>query len=145
MNEKEKIIIEELRKNARSALTYLAYKAEMPVSTTYNKLKELENKVIKKHTSLVDFKELGYPVWNSIILKIGRDDRSAVKNYLLAHKDVNSIFEIDTGYDFMAETLHEDQTKFKEFTEELMEKFDIREMHKIAIVKDIQRERFLTK
>jgi DNA-binding Lrp family transcriptional regulator len=145
MKSKEKTMLQELRKNSRAALTYLAYTAGMPLSSAYNKLKELESSVIKKHTSLLDFRKLGFNSWNKLVLKINRPQRNELKSFLLHHKDVNSLFEVNNDYDFLVETFHRDQIEFKHFLEDLHDQFDIKLVHHISVVNDLQRERFLTK
>jgi DNA-binding Lrp family transcriptional regulator len=145
MKPKEKKILEEIRKNSRASLTYLAYKAEMPISSTFNKLKELESSVIKKYTSIVDFKKLGYSTWSKLIIKVNKNQREDFKNFVLSHENVNSVFEINNGYDFLIETFHENKIDLKLFIENLQEKFEISSMHVIDVINDLQRERFMAK
>lgn len=145
MSPKEKIILEELRKNARTNLTYLAFKAGMPLSSAHNLLRKLENSVIKKHTSLIDFRKMGYHAWTSIIIKVSKTDRDALKDYLLKYKDVNSVFEIDSNYDFLIDVIHENQTGLKQFIERMKDRFEIKTIQKLSIINDLQREKFLTK
>jgi len=145
MKTNEKKILEEVRKNSRVSLTYLAYKAEMPISSTFNKLKELENSVIKKYTSIIDFKKLGYSTWSKLIIKVNKNQREDFKNYVLTNESVNSVFEINNGYDFLIETFHENKIDLKFFIENLQEKFDISSMQIIDVINDLQRERFMVK
>lgn len=140
----KKTILQSLRTNARAQLTYLAYKAEMPISTAFNKLKELESSIIKKHTSLVNFKELGYESWMQIAVKVDKKQREELKKFALEHKNINSLFEINSGYDFLMEVVHKDRKEFADFMEEMKEKFAIKQTIIIDVVKDVKREEFLT-
>lgn len=137
-------VLKGLRTNARAQLTYLAYKAGMPVSTTFNKVKELESSVIKKHTSLIDFRKLGFQSWAKLVVKVERMQRDKLMRYAQEHENVNSLFEINNGYDFLIEVIHKDRKELADFMDLLREKFEIKQIMLIDIVRDIKREEFLT-
>ena len=49
-----------LRMNARETLTKISRKTKVPVSTVYQRIKNKEVNLILKHTSLIDFRKLGF-------------------------------------------------------------------------------------
>ena len=71
LQENEKMILNELRKNARGSLNEIAQKANTPVSTVYEKVKGYEqDRIISKHTSLLDFQNLGYLSRTFVVIKV---------------------------------------------------------------------------
>lgn len=141
LREKELMIISELRKNARIPLTEISAKTKTPVSTVFSKIKKYEKGIINKHTSLVSFAKLGL-TWTKILLKVKRKDRERLKEFALNNKNVNSLFEINHGYDFLLETIHKNQNQLKDFIEELEERFELEQRDVYAVINDLKREGF---
>ena len=54
-------IISHLRKDARSSAAAIGREIGIATSTVAGRIKKLEEQVIHKHTSLLDYKMLGYP------------------------------------------------------------------------------------
>ena len=103
MNKKDLKIIACLRNNARMPLTKMSRKIRVPVSTIFDRLKMSEREVVVKHTCLLDFTKLGYHARANIAFKVDRDDKAALREYLVRHHSVNSVYKINNGYDFMVE------------------------------------------
>jgi len=60
MDEKDKLILEELQENCKTPMKEIAKKLNTPVSTIYLRIKKLEKKgVIKGYTSIVDGRYTG--------------------------------------------------------------------------------------
>jgi DNA-binding Lrp family transcriptional regulator len=141
---KERSIISMLRKNSRVSLTDISKKLEMPVSSVFNKIKKQESKrVIKKHTTIVNFQKLGYNSWSKIIVALDKEDRQKMMEFALMHKNVNSLFEINNGFDFLIETIYENSKELRDFIDELNFRFNIKETIVLEVIKDLKRERFL--
>ena len=88
LDKKELIILAKLRENSRESLTRMSRKISIPVSTIYEKLKNYEKTVIKKHTSLLDFNKLGFGTRATIILKSKKENRENLKQFLIENKYV---------------------------------------------------------
>ncbi len=144
MKEKERLIISHLRKNSRSSLGSISEKIEMPISTIYDKISRFNNdKIIMKFTALIDFKKLGYHHHVKIVLQVPRFQKQSLQDFLINHQAVNSIHEINGGFDFMIETIHKDVKEYLEFIETLNESFAITEKQEFLIVNEIEREKFV--
>jgi len=76
-DEKDKLIIEALRKNARLSTKQIAKKTNIPITTVFNRIKSLESKgIIKGYTCILDRKKLGRGVSAHILLNINFDKLS---------------------------------------------------------------------
>ena len=69
------MILNELRKNARVSLLEVAKKTNIPLSTVYDKVRNYEGEIIKKHTSIIDFQNLGYHARRIIALKVKKENK----------------------------------------------------------------------
>ena len=137
------MIISELREDSRRTLTGISEKIKIPITTLYSNIKRLEkDSIIKKYTALVNFSRLGYSSAASIAIKIDKDERDKFREYVKSEISINSAYEIDTGYDFLIETIHKDQTELKLFLEQITESFKITEKRIYLMINTIKKEEF---
>jgi DNA-binding Lrp family transcriptional regulator len=115
----------------------------IPVSTIFDKLREFEKGLIQKHTTLIDFKKLGFDIRIDILFKISREFREEFKEFLMANENVNSIYRINNGFDYLVEAIFKDMADLQRFTE-LLEKFKIEAKQELFILEDLKRESFLS-
>jgi len=141
MNKKDLKIISQLRTDARMSLTDMSRKINIPISTIFDRLKS--NDFIVKHTSLLDFTNLGFTKAN-IFLKVEREDKEALKEFLVKNNVVNSFYRINNGFDFMLECIFRQMKDLEEFNDLLESKFKIKETKSFFVIEDIKREMFLT-
>lgn len=136
-------ILQCLRTNARESITNISKKTGIPTSTVYIKIKEHEKNLIKKHTSLIDYSKIGMNHWQKTIIKLAEYYNSTFEKYLFENPNVNSVFEINGGYDYLIETIYKDVKEYKEFMRELEERFRIAEKIELQIIKDLKQEGFM--
>ena len=117
MNKKDLKIISHLRQNARMPLTKMSKKTQIPVSTIFDRLKLNEDNLIIKHTSLLDFSKLGYNTRANIMLTVDREDKEALKEFLINNQSVNSVYKVNNGFDFMVEGIFKQIKDMEEFME----------------------------
>ena len=139
LNKKELLLMAYLRQNARETLTRLSRKTSVPISTIYDKLKQYENDIIKKHTSLLDFNRLGYTTRATIMLKVDKEIKKELRDFLINSRSINSIF----GYDFLLEGIFREIKELEDFIERMEEKFKIKNKQVYYIIEDIKREGFM--
>ncbi len=144
MKKTDLLIISSLRQNAREKLTEISKKTRIPVSTIFDRIKMHEGSIIRKHTALVDFGKLGYNTRANIILKIGKGDREAMREFLMKHSSINSAFKINNGYDFLIEAVFANIKEVEDFTDLLEEKFSIKAKQVFYIIDELKREDFLS-
>ncbi len=137
-------ILSYLRKNSRERLTKISKKTGVPVSTIFDRMRMHYSGLIQKYTTLINFQVLGFNSKACIILKIDRDQRENLKEFISQSQCINSAYKINNGYDFFIEVISKNMRELEDFVEQLEEKFIIREKHVFYIVEDIKREDFLT-
>ncbi|MBL7051028.1 Lrp/AsnC family transcriptional regulator [Candidatus Woesearchaeota archaeon] len=143
MDEKELIFLSHLRENARVSLTKIAKQTGVPISTLFDRLKRYEEGFILKHTALIDFNKLGFNVMVKSLLKIPKDEKEKVVDYLQKNHNVNAISTVTNGYSLLIETIFRDLKGMEKFTEQL-EEFNIEKKEDFFVIEDIKRESFLS-
>ena len=146
LQQSEMKIINELRKNSRRNLNELAINAGLPVSTTYEKIKGYERgKIIKRHTSLIDFYNLGYLSRVIVAIKVKRELRENICNMLKDHPNINSVYRINRGYDYLIELVAKDSNEMSDILEDLSMQEGIVEKNLFEILSEIKKEEFILK
>ncbi|MBS3119577.1 Lrp/AsnC family transcriptional regulator [Candidatus Woesearchaeota archaeon] len=143
MNRKDLLILSHLRENSRATLTHISKKTHMPISTIYDKLKQYENSVIVKHTTLLNFEKLNFNTKAKVLLKASREQRDALGKYLSTAPNVNSLHKVNNGYDYMIEAVFRHIKDLEDFIELLDSKFQLVNKDVYFIIEDIKREGFL--
>ncbi len=142
MNEKKMQLLTHLRSNSRDKLTTISKKTNIPISTLFDMLKELQGDVITKHTSIVDFSKLGYHTHAKVFMKFDKEGKDAARKFLQFHDNVNSVYKINNGWQFMIETVHKNVRDLDQFLELLDEKYSIEKKEIHYIVEEIKKEGF---
>ncbi len=132
-----------LRTNARETLTKMSRKIHMPISTIYDKIKHQETRLIKRHTCLLDFASLGFMTRATILLCVRKDAKDKLIPFLTKHQNINSVFKINNGYDYLIETVFRQIKDLEDFMELLQERFAIKKYQVHYIIDEMQREGFL--
>ena len=140
---KDILLMTYFRRNARENLTQISRWTSIPVSTIFDKLREFEKGLIQRHTTLVDFRKLGFDIRINILFKISKDSREEFREFLVGNENVNSIYRINSGFDYLVEGIFRDMSDLQRFTE-LLERFKIEAKQELFILEDIKRESFLT-
>jgi len=117
----------------------------VPVSTIFDKLKQYERSFVKKHTTLLDFAELGYLTRANVMLKVALEHREPMKEFLMKNEHVNSLFKVNNGYDFLTELVFKHIKDLEDFLEMLERKYTVKEKTVFYIIEDICREEFMAK
>ena len=142
---KERVLLSHFRKNARESLTTISRRTRVPVSTIFDKLKHYERSFIKKHTTLLDFSALGYLTRANVLLKVSLEHRQPLKEFLMKHEHVNSLFKVNNGYDFLAEMVFKHIKDLEDFLEMLEGKYHVLDKTVFYVIEDICREEFMAK
>ncbi|MBI2147399.1 Lrp/AsnC family transcriptional regulator [Candidatus Woesearchaeota archaeon] len=140
----EMVIMAYLRSNARLSLTDISKKTETPISTIHDKLKYRYGGVIQKYTALVNFAALGYNTRAQLILRVKKEDRNPIREFLVRQHNVNSLYRINNGYDFLMECVFSHLKELEAFIDYLENKFSITEKQVYYMIEDLKREDFLS-
>jgi len=140
---KDILLMTYFRRNARENLTQISRWTSIPVSTIFDKLREFEKGLIQKHTTLIDFKRLGFDIRIDMLFKVSREFRDEFKEFLMTNENINSIYRINNGFDYLVEAIFKDMADLQRFTE-LLEKYKIEAKQELFILEDLKRESFLS-
>lgn len=143
MDKRDMMILSYLRQNSRKTLTKLSRLTQIPVSTIFDKLKDIEGLVITKHTTLLDFNKLGFTVRANLFIEVKKDKKADLGNYLIKHQNVNNLHKINNGYDFLAEVVFKSINELEMFKDSLEDKFGVKNVDIYYIIEDIKREAFM--
>lgn len=144
LKEKDVQMLGHFRDNARTSLTKLSRKTRIPVSTIFDKLKELErNEIITKHTTLLNFKNMGYDIRIQMLITANKNSREEIQEFLIKHMKTNTVYRINNGYDFLIEAIFKDMADLDVFQKEL-EDMGIEDKKEFFIMEDMKREAFMT-
>ncbi len=144
MNQKDLKIIAHLRQNARIPLTKMSKKTQIPVSTIFDKIKQYEDNLIHRHTTLIKFSELGFNTRANVMIKVDRNARESVKEFLSKHHNINTVSRINNGFDYMFEAIFVNIKDIEDFMELLDQKFKLENKEVYYIVDDIKKEGFMS-
>lgn len=144
MNQKDLQILAYLRQDSRMPLTKLSRKINIPVSTIFDRLKLNQDKVIVRHTSLLDFNKLGYSVHANITFSVDREDKENLRDHLMKHRNVNSVYRVSGGYDFLVEGIFKDIKQMEEFVDKVEVDFKIKDKNSFFVVEELKKESFMS-
>ena len=139
---KDLVLTAHLRQDARISLTRLSRKTGMPVSTIFDRLKA--NDVVLKKTALIDFTRIGYSARATILLRVKKDEKDNLRTFLMKSFNVNSLYKVNNGFDFMMEGVFKDVRELEEYIDQIDERFSIKAKEIHYIIDDIKREDFLS-
>jgi len=144
MQKKDLVIIAHLRQDARMRLTTMSRRTNLPVSTIYDRMQAQEGSTIVKHAALVDFGRLGFSTRANVLFRVAKEDKEGFVEFLSKHQNVNSLYRVNNGYDYMAECVFRNIRELEEFLETADERFDVKQNEVYHIIDDIKREAFLS-
>jgi len=130
-----------LRKNGREKLTVLSKKLNEPVTTLFQRIRK--STAIQRFTVLLRYDELGYPCITHTIIKVNKNRKEELRKYLKTHSNVNTIYRINNGYDFIVEGIFRSMYDVEQFLDDIHE-FEIQETTHY-VLEEIQKEAFLMK
>ncbi|MBU0665959.1 MAG: hypothetical protein ABIC91_04745 [Nanoarchaeota archaeon] len=133
-----KQILKQLRKNSRKSISKIAREEKIATTTVFEEQQKLE-KIIHKHTTIVDFRKLGFGQRNLLFVKA--KNKQALFSFLSKHPNINNFHKVES-FNFGFETVFANMKQFYDFLEQL-EQFEIEDLHKYELIEDIKREEFL--
>lgn len=136
-------IISHLRSNSRQSLASIARQLGIPASTLFDKVKNYEKKFVRKHTTLIDFDRLGFFTRLQIAVGVPLEKKQELHGFLLHHKNINSLYRINHGFDFLAECIFKSPADAKNFVEQLESNFGITKSCVFDMLEELKKEEFL--
>ena len=140
---KDAVLLAHLRKNARATLTDISRETDVPVSTIFERLKGPLGKYVKRYTCLLDNTQTGFTARATLIMKVDKEQKHEIGQFLQRHQNVNSLYRINNGYDFMADGIFRNMMELEEFIEFLETKFKVKHKDVYLIIGEIKQEGFM--
>jgi len=140
LGSRDRTLISSLRNDGRAKLKKLSKSTGIPVSTVYNWINK-QQPYIKRYTGLIDFDTIGCSVRAFIVLKTS--NRAEIETYLSKSCEVNSLFRINNGYDFILEAIFCNLAQLEEFIDCLEVKFKICKKLTFYTLNEIKRENYM--
>jgi Lrp/AsnC family transcriptional regulator for asnA, asnC and gidA len=144
MKQKDKEIIKHMRKGKRLNISRIARLLNIPISTLSDRIKRIEKKYVIKRSSLLDYAQLGYFAHAKLAIKIEREKRQEFTDFLKEENCVNSIYHINSGFDFFIEVIFKNAIEMKRWIEDSRNRFNL-DMQTFQVLKIEQREGFMSK
>jgi DNA-binding Lrp family transcriptional regulator len=138
---KEMVMISAMRADGRKQLSTISRQTGIPISTLFDMVRKTDK--IQKHTCLINFAKLGFTMRANVVMKVEQSRKDELKRFLLKCPNLNSLYRINNGYDFMAELIYR-ELKDLEFFIERLDRFAVKEKSVYYIIEDLARETFLS-
>jgi Lrp/AsnC family leucine-responsive transcriptional regulator len=134
-----------LRRNARETITRISKFTGIPISSTFGRLKRLEEaRVITRHTSLVDMRQIGLSMRVFVLFKTDDSHREELEGSLMEDPQVNNMVRIIGSWNLMVEALFRDINELESFVEALRRDFRGLEFSVHYILDSLKQEGILT-
>jgi DNA-binding Lrp family transcriptional regulator len=143
--ESDLIIISHLRQDARISLTRMSRQTRIPVSTIFDKLKFFkETGLIRKNTSIVSFDRFGFNAKAFLFLSTSREKRNELAQTLMKSGNVNSLFKVNNGWDFIVEVIFPGFKEVEDFLETIEGQVSLNNKQVFYIIEELKREEFFS-
>jgi DNA-binding Lrp family transcriptional regulator len=101
MDDLDMNILRSLIKNSRITLSQMSKEIDAPDATISNRLKKLENDVIKRYTVILDWEKIGLDITTIIIIQTESEKHESVKEELSKLKEVSEVYSVSGEYDIL--------------------------------------------
>ena len=142
LNKNDLKLIRELRQDAREGPTKIAMNVCMSPSTVYEKARN-HKQIITKYTCLLNYNEIDYLVRVFMIFKVDKELKDKSKDFLENNNNVNLLWKINSGFDFLIEGVFKNLAELENFREFIETEFKASKMSLFYLVEELKRESFV--
>lgn len=101
MDDLDLSILRCLIKNSRITISQMSKEIDIPDATISNRLKKLENDVIKRYTLIPDWQKIGLEITSIIIIQTESERHEFVKEELSRLKELSEVYSVSGEYDIL--------------------------------------------
>ena len=101
MDDLDTDILRSLIKNSRITLSQMSKEIDVPDATISNRLKKLEEDVIKRYTVILDWQKIGLDITTIIIIQTESEKHEYVKEELSKLEEVSEVYSVSGEYDIL--------------------------------------------
>jgi DNA-binding Lrp family transcriptional regulator len=98
MDDVDTAILRSLIINSRISLSQMSKEIDVPDATISNRLKKLENEVIKRYTVILDWQKIGLDITTIIIIQTESELHESVKEELSKLEEVSEVYSVSGEY-----------------------------------------------
>ncbi len=101
MDDIDTAILRSLIKNSRITISQMSKEIDVPDATISNRLKKLEDDVIKRYTMIIDWHKIGLNITAIIIIQTESEKHEFVKEELSKLEEVSEVYSVSGEYDIL--------------------------------------------
>lgn len=101
MDDVDTAILRSLIKNSRITISQMSKEIDIPDATISNRLKKLEENVIKRYTMILDWQKIGLDLTAMIIIQTESEKHELVKEELSKLEEVSEVYSVSGEYDIL--------------------------------------------
>ncbi|MGB9936199.1 MAG: Lrp/AsnC family transcriptional regulator [Methanobacterium sp.] len=101
MDDVDIAILRSLIKNSRITISQMSKEIDIPDATISNRLKKLEDSVIKRYTMIPDWQKVGLEITSIIIIQTESEKHESVKEMLSRLDEVSEVYSVSGEYDIL--------------------------------------------
>jgi Lrp/AsnC family transcriptional regulator, regulator for asnA, asnC and gidA len=101
MDDVDLTILRSLIKNSRITISQMSKEIDIPDATISNRLKKLENNIIKRYTLIPDWQKIGLEITSIIIIQTESERHEFVKEELSRLKELSEVYSVSGEYDIL--------------------------------------------
>lgn len=140
--DKEKVLLSHLRQNCRQSFRKISNETEIPTSTLFDVLKRLDNSVVKKHVTLLNFDKMGFGIRSIFIIKT--KEREKMKHALAKHPNVNTMYKLTDNYNYYVEAIFSRMNDVFDFSD-MIQKVGAEKVIDFMVIEELKVESMLEK
>jgi DNA-binding Lrp family transcriptional regulator len=144
LNEREVILLSSLRSGGKKNVLQIAKQNKIPKSTLFDTLYDLEKNNIFDYRAYLDFEKIGFSIKIFYVIKTNLRCKNKLRYYLKDKRNVNSLYDLGLGLDFLFEGIFKNFKEVDEFEKDLDENFEIFEKQTFNVIENVKYENFLT-
>ena len=142
LHPKKRTFLQHLREDARKKLTSITKKTNIPISTLFDFLQELQGTLFTRSTVLLNYPQLGYHAQAYIFVRVRPECKEKLRKHLLTQSNVNTVHKINNGWDFVVETIHKNIKELDSYLEILEKEYGVEQKEIHYLIDEVKREGF---
>jgi len=132
-----------LRKDSREVARTVSKRSGVGMTALCNKIKHNFGGMIAKKTVLLNHDRMGFEIKALILIGVIKNHKVLVRNFLSTSLYINSLYRVNSGYDYAAEMIFKDDNHMDTFIKDLKDAFNISVMDVVTVLETVEREAFM--
>lgn len=133
LDDTDKKILNILMENSRLSYRQIAKKAKVSVVTVMNRVKKLENEIIKKYTTLIDYEKSGYDIDVLVEVRISKGKLFEVEKRIANNPNVYAVYDVTGDFDAIILARFPNRRRMDNFLKKL-QKFEFIERTRTKLI-----------